>query len=497
METIVPRWEWRMFGTPPAAAEAAFAAAEPQGAKDSDELYLRGRDDRIVKIRDDLMDLKVLVESDAHGLQQWRPVMKATFPLARADVERVAEALGVSLPTPEATGLTLEDLLAELERAGSGVLPAPIHKHRVRFSIGGCTAEDSIATVEGRSIRTMAIESEDGEAVWATVRAASLAGYRNTSYARGLVAMLRGEPARYAVIDVGTNSVKLHIEERTVDGSWRTLADRAEVTRLGDGLAETGAVSDGGLKRTVDAIAAMAQDARTLDVTAIAAVGTAGLRQARDVERVLDAIEERSGIRVEVISGEEESRLAYLAVERALGPGRDSLVVFDTGGGSSQFTFGRAGEVEERFSVDVGAVRLTERFGLDRAVAREVVYAALAAIAAGLSRLEGRTPPHALVGMGGAVTNLTAVSLAMAEYDADRVQGSVLAAAEVERQIEEYRQLDAEGRRRIVGLQPKRAEVILAGACIVRTVMRLLGADQLAVSDRGLRHGLLLERFGT
>jgi len=99
--------------------------------------------------------------------------------------------------------------------------------------------------------------------------------------------------------------------------------------------------------------------------------------------------------------------------------------------------------------------------------------------------------------MGGAVTNMTAVQLGLASYDPDRVQGAVLDRAELDRQIELYRSRDAEARRGIVGLQPKRAEVILAGACIVWTVMDKLGQQTLTVSDRGLRHGLLVQRFGT
>ena len=108
------------------------------------------------------------------------------------------------------------------------------------------------------------------------------------------------------------------------------------------------------------------------------------------------------------------------------------------------------------------------------------------------NRINGRPD-----GMGGAVTNMTAVKLELASYDPDRVQGAVLDRAELDRQIELYRSRDAEARRAIVGLQPKRAEVILAGACIVRTVMDKLGQQSLTVSDRGLRHGLLIHRFGT
>ena len=99
--------------------------------------------------------------------------------------------------------------------------------------------------------------------------------------------------------------------------------------------------------------------------------------------------------------------------------------------------------------------------------------------------------------MGGAVTNITAVYHQLATYDPDVVQGTILDRDEIDRQIELYRSQDADGRRSIVGLQPARAEVILAGACIVRTILDKLGRDSLVVSDRGLRHGVLAERFGT
>ncbi len=301
---------------------------------------------------------------------------------------------------------------------------------------------------------------------------------------------------RYAVLDVGTSSVKLLVAERADGRGWRTIVDRAEMTRLGEGLEEAGEISPAALGRTIEAITGMVEEAKAKDAVAIAAAGTAGLRIARNSEAAIEAIRARTGVSVEVISGEEEGRLAYLAVQAGLGLGEGSIVVVDTGGGSSQFTFGRGAEVEERFSVDVGAVRYTERFGLAGVVSSETLREALAAIAADLSRIDGRPTPDALVGMGGAITNITAVKHGLATYDPDVVQGAVLDRAEIDRQIELYRTRDATARRTTVGLQPKRADVILAGACIVRTVMEKLGREALTVSDRGLRHGLLVERFG-
>jgi len=299
----------------------------------------------------------------------------------------------------------------------------------------------------------------------------------------------------YAAIDVGTNSVKFHIGERREDGTWRTVADRAEITRLGEGLEKSGEINREAMARTVSTIAAMVDEARRNAVAGIAAVGTMGMRTARNSEQFIDAVRQRCGVRIEVIPGEEEGRLAYLAVKSGLRLEEGSLAVFDTGGGSTQFTFGHGTVVEERFSLNVGAVRYTERYGLAEAVSPGQLRAALDAISADLARLGTRHSPDVLVGMGGAVTNIAAVKHALANYDPDIVQGTVIERTEIERQIELYCSRSQEDRRKIVALQPKRADVILAGACIVKTVMDKLSKDALSVSDRGLRHGLLIDRF--
>jgi exopolyphosphatase/guanosine-5'-triphosphate,3'-diphosphate pyrophosphatase len=496
MAAIIPRWEWRVFGVGLEPAEQALATLTPGPVEESDELYLLSAAGGNVKVRDGLMDIKLLREVDGDGLERWEPVMKAGFPLTTADVSRVFQAFEVVPPSLTRDAYTLDQLLADLVGPSGAVRVVRVHKRRVRYRLGGCMAESAEVEADGRTQRTVAIESEDPSAVIAAVRGIGLDTHVNTGYPRGLAALI-DESSRHAVIDVGTNSVKFHISERDADGSWRAVVDRAEVTRLGENLQHAGAISAEPLERTVAAIAGMVEEARRHQVQATAAVGTAGLRIAHNREDILAAILAHTGLSVEVISGEEESRLAYLAARAGLGAPEGLLVVFDTGGGSSQFTFGRGPQVKERFSLEVGAVRYTERFGLAGVVDSGVLDDARAAIAGDLGRLDGRPPPDALVAMGGAVTNMTAVKLGLALYDPDLVQGAVLDRAEIDRQIELYRSRDAEARRAIVGLQPKRAEVILAGACIVRTVMEKLGQQTLTVSDRGLRHGLLIERFGT
>jgi exopolyphosphatase/guanosine-5'-triphosphate,3'-diphosphate pyrophosphatase len=301
---------------------------------------------------------------------------------------------------------------------------------------------------------------------------------------------------RYAVLDVGTNSVKFHVGERADDGTWTTVTDRAEVTRLGEGLDETGKLGDEAMARTLEAIAGMADEAKADGVAATAAVGTAGLRIASNSADFVTTVKQRTGIEIEVIPGEEEARLAYLAAVSGLGLSGGSRLVFDTGGGSSQFTFGDGDTIAEQFSLNVGAARFTEHFGLDEPVDAFTVVAARDAVGLELGRLAGTPVPDVVVGMGGGITTMAAVKHGLAVYDPEVVQGTVLNVAEIDQQAEHYRNLSADERRQIPGLQPKRAEVILAGACIVHAILDKVGSHHLTVSDRGLRHGLLVERFG-
>ncbi|MGZ6707315.1 MAG: Ppx/GppA phosphatase family protein [Solirubrobacteraceae bacterium] len=497
VEHIVPRWEWRTFGPRLGTAEARLEAMESTQVRDSDETYVlaHGREASI-KARDGVMDVKRLERVDADGLEQWLPVVKAAFPLRAEGILEAIAALGADVPPLQRDEYTLEQLLDEVVGPSPQLMAIAVHKHRTHYTVDGCMAELTEVRTDHGTAKTIAVESEDPTRVVATVHALGLELQPNISLPRELKTLAGFDAHRFAVIDVGTNSVKFHLGERRADGTWRTVADRAEVTRLGEGLDASGRLQDEPVQRTVAAIADMVSEAARAGVEGIAAVGTAGLRVAPNRDTLVDAVRARCGVEVTVISGEEESRLAYVAAVAALGPGAGTSVVFDTGGGSTQFTFGHGEAVDERFSVDVGAVRFTERFGLDEPVDDATLAAAMEAVAADLGALDGRPSPDRVVGMGGAVTNLTAVMLGLERYDPDAVQGAVLAATEVERQIELYRVQAAEQRRAIVGLQPARAEVILAGACVVRTVLLKLGRDALTVSDRGLRHGLLAERFG-
>jgi exopolyphosphatase / guanosine-5'-triphosphate,3'-diphosphate pyrophosphatase len=493
---VVPRWEWRTFGERFDAADDVLASLAPQRVRSSDELYfLSVHSDASVKVRDGLMDVKHLLRVNDDGLELWTPVLQTSFPLSRDDASTVLATLGVAGPALRRTSYPLDGFIDERIRPHADIRTVEVHKRRAHYVVEECMVELTELTADHATTRTLSVESTDPSQVSTIVGRLGLADRRNVSVARGLKVLVGFGTRRYAVIDVGTNSVKFHLGERHADGSLHTVVDRADITRLGEGQDDSGVLAEAAVARTVEAIAAMVDEARRAGFLDIVAVGTAGLRRAPNRAALVDAVRARAAITVEVISGDEECRLAYLAATSALPAARGRLVVFDSGGGSTQFTFGQDDHVDERFSLDVGAVRVAERFGLASAVSTSTLDAALASLSSELDRLDGRSRPDGIVAIGGTATNLAAVKHGLADYDPDRVHGTILDIAELDRQIELYRTRSADERRDIAGLQPARADVILAGACIVRTIFTKLQRDSMTVSDRGLRHGVVIERF--
>ena len=187
MEDINPRWEWRTFGESFGESDNRFAALEPSGVQESDEIYLLSpAADYNVKIRDMLMDIKMLEQVNPDGLEQWKPVMKGAFPLPAAEVKNVFNALGVAPPTLTRADYTLEQFVKELAEPGQRLRVVQVHKRRARYKIGGCSSEMTEVVADGKNIRTVAIESEDPARVIATVRQLGLDRFDNVSYPRGL-----------------------------------------------------------------------------------------------------------------------------------------------------------------------------------------------------------------------------------------------------------------------------------------------------------------------
>ncbi|MBK9516542.1 MAG: Ppx/GppA family phosphatase [Anaeromyxobacter sp.] len=311
---------------------------------------------------------------------------------------------------------------------------------------------------------------------------------------------------RIAAIDVGTNTVLLLVAERRGDGAV-PLVERAEITRLGRGVDASGRLDPAAIQATVAVLAAYAAEARALGAAPIVCVATSAARDAANGAEFFEATRAAAGLVPEIISGDEEARLVWRSAWRDFGPPPGGgapagpLAVLDVGGGSTELSFGEGPAPRGRRSLQVGAVRLTERHVRQDPIppaTLDALRAAAAAALAPLAALEGAAGLAAgrLVGVAGTVTTLAAVVQALPAYDAERVHGAPLTLAEIDALVPRLAALPLAARAALPGMEPKRADVIVAGAVVVAEAMRLLGFDRLTVSDRGVRWGLVYDRLG-
>jgi exopolyphosphatase / guanosine-5'-triphosphate,3'-diphosphate pyrophosphatase len=300
-----------------------------------------------------------------------------------------------------------------------------------------------------------------------------------------------------ATIDVGTNTTLLLVAHVADSGAVEVLEERAEITRLGRGIGAGGALGAEAIARTLAALTGFAEAARRHDAR-IFAVGTEALRRAPNASEFLAPAAKILGTPVEVIDGGREAALTFGAVVAAFPDVRASdVVVVDIGGGSTEIVIARAGEVGFRTSLPLGSVRLTERFVHHDPAEDAEVAAIVAAVDAALVGVPFPTGAPQLVGVAGTVTSLAAMAQDLASYDAGRVHGYRLPADALARQIDRLRRATQADRERMAGLDPRRADVILAGALILDRVARAMGVPEIRVSDRGIRWGLLHEVCAT
>jgi exopolyphosphatase / guanosine-5'-triphosphate,3'-diphosphate pyrophosphatase len=302
--------------------------------------------------------------------------------------------------------------------------------------------------------------------------------------------------ATLATIDIGTNTTLLLVARVSPGGTPELLDERAEITRLGRGIGAGGVLGSEGIARTLAALREFTAIARSHGAT-IAAIGTEALRRAPNAEAFLDPAAEILGAPIEVIDGAREAALTFQAVATAFPATLDGpLVVVDIGGGSTEIVIASGGEVKFNVSLPLGSVRLTERFIHHDPPRLDEIAAITGAVDAALTGLPfppAGPGPVTLVGVAGTVTSLAAMAEALVSYDSARVHGYRLSKAALEEQIARLQVGTQAARERIVGLDPRRADVILAGALILERIAQAAGVAEVRVSDRGIRWGLMHE----
>jgi exopolyphosphatase/guanosine-5'-triphosphate,3'-diphosphate pyrophosphatase len=301
--------------------------------------------------------------------------------------------------------------------------------------------------------------------------------------------------ATFAGIDCGTNSIRLLIVERGLDGVCRDVLRTMRVVRLGEGLDDAGVISRAALDRTFAACADYAQIIAAHDVQRVRFMATSASRDARNREDFIDGVNRLMGVRPEVITGAEEAALSFggaigSPVVRDASP-RPRLVV-DIGGGSTEFVLGEDAPSAAR-SVDIGCVRLAERWlRADPPAAAEL--AALAGDAdAAIARAAAEVPlgsAASLIGVAGTVTTVAALALGLPEYDADALHGAVISADDVHRVAAELAAMTLAQRLALPVMHPGRADVIVSGALIWSRVVTAVGLPHVVVSEHDILDGI-------
>lgn len=299
---------------------------------------------------------------------------------------------------------------------------------------------------------------------------------------------------RLAAIDIGTNSTKMTVADVSDSGLLTLVDEQSDVTRLGEGVDVSRRLSDAAMSRTLAAVVRFAAAARAHGAETVLGAGTSALRDAANGPDFIRQVQDQAGVAVQIISGDREAHLAYAAVrsDSSLSiPFDASLLVFDIGGGSTELILGDADGVGRFKSLDIGAVRLTERFlksdpplSAELAEAREFASSALATFPA-------PDAPVLIAGIGGTALNIAAVT--QGAPDPDTLHGAGLSQAEVAASLLRFASVPLADRRAIPGLEPKRADVITAGALILDVLLTYFHASRFLLSARGLRYGLLAD----
>lgn len=298
---------------------------------------------------------------------------------------------------------------------------------------------------------------------------------------------------RIAAIDFGTNTARLLIADRYPDGRFEQVSLMRAIVRLGGGFCRQQGLADDAMERAISCLRGFSAEIARLGGQTVRAVATSAVRDAANGPAFVARVERETGIRLTVIDGLTEGNITLQGVLAGLDQHPDNLLLFDVGGGSTEYTIARGTSLRFVHSLPLGVVRLTEGKGEPTAMV-EKIGRELDALQTRMAREGIAVDPAAtlLVGTAGTATTLAAVSLQMVEYDYRKVNNFVMAKAEIQRIYDLLLPLSAEERLKLPGLEPGREDLIIAGALITLLTLERFGFERMKVSDYSLLEGLVV-----
>jgi exopolyphosphatase/guanosine-5'-triphosphate,3'-diphosphate pyrophosphatase len=295
----------------------------------------------------------------------------------------------------------------------------------------------------------------------------------------------------------------LIVAEGLRSGGYRILDDEKDPARLGRNLSSSGHLDPEAVEAAIQALRRMTQIAAGYQVRDLRAIATCAVREATDGEDFCRRVYDEIGLKIEIVTAEEEARLAFYGVQRSFDLESTNAAVVDIGGGSTEIVLASNKIIESIYATPLGAVRMTELHGGSQALSNDEFEKLLKSIDRLLRKHTEKPPfvPHVLIGSGGTFTTLAALALAHRGQTDVPIQGTIVTQAEVRHLLDRLRKIPSKARRNIPGLSADRADIIVAGLAIIDAVLRRFKVNQVEVHCGGVRDGLLLamvdESLGT
>ncbi|MDO5584841.1 MAG: Ppx/GppA phosphatase family protein [Dialister sp.] len=291
-----------------------------------------------------------------------------------------------------------------------------------------------------------------------------------------------------AIIDIGTNSVRLLMAEKDEKGEWKTLRKELRSTRLGEGMTDKATIGQGAKERTLSAVGEFTAMAKLEGAEDIFAYGTSIMRDASNGEEFADEVTAASGVPVRILSGKEEAYYSYIG---AAGTSGVITSVVDIGGGSTEICVGFGTDVGARHSFRLGCVRCSKQFDTTTARGRAELKKHCFTLFRETDLMESMRNVKRWIGVGGTVTSLASMLQELEVYDSSKVQDYVIHPEDVSKILEKLSKMSYDDKCHMKGLLPSRADIIVAGVVILDSLMEYFALSEITVSDRDLSEGLL------
>jgi len=301
---------------------------------------------------------------------------------------------------------------------------------------------------------------------------------------------------KVAAIDIGTNSVLLTVAKPSPSGKLKPLYEAQKITRLGRETAQTKRLSRGNMKKTLAAVSDFQNQAVKLGAGPIWTVGTSALREAKNSGEFIRRLQARTGLKLEIISGQKEAELGLKGALIDLKLSQPKIILLDIGGGSTEVTLARRQRIVKSTSLNLGAVRLTEQFFQNNTVTEPGLEALLEKLRKSWRNLaDWNLEDSQLVGIGGTITTLGALDLNLKRYNLKKVHGHILSTVKVKDFLLHLSNLTLSKRKKLLHLDPARADIIVAGVAILFSFMENFHFSRIRVSDKGVRWGLIYSKL--